>query len=201
MGAGEEAPRKRNGRVDEKVGRTLGENERKKRNQTTTTRSMEQCRDPTERKRKRGCENTPPSKLSARRKLRMGIWARERMARRPKDDEKGIPLKEKSEARKEIENPRKSKRLRRLLCNYKSRVSPRLESGVRKKHNKEKVDKFLSLIKGINNVDVHNLWYKDKVLPFYKPESLSVEMKKTPWPVVLLVYKYNKKHVRLTNRL
>ena len=64
-----------------------------------------------------------------------------------------------------------------------------------KEAQQRKSRQILSLIKGINNVDVHNLWYKDKVLPFYKPESLSVEMIKTLWPVVLLVYKYNKKHV------
>ena len=104
------------------------------------------------------------------------------MAQRPKDNEKRLPLKQ-------------NRCMKKLLCNYKSRISPRLESGVRKKHNKEKVDKFLSLIRGINNVDVHNLWHKEKVLPFYKPDSLSVEMRKTPWPVVLLVYKYNRKHV------
>ena len=137
-----EAPRKRVGRVDEKIGRTLGEDKRKKRNETTATRPMEQCRNPVEGKRKRRSEDTSPSKLNARRKLRMGIWARKRMARRSKDDENGLPLKGKSEEREKIETARKSRCMERLLCNYKSRISPRLESGVRKKYNKEKVDNF-----------------------------------------------------------
>ena len=94
---------------------------------------------------------------------------------------------------------KKAKRLQRImfLQRYKFRLAPRLESGVRKKLCETKIKKFLSLLKGFNNVDMHNLWHKDKVLPFYMPESLSIESKKTPWPVVLLVHKYNKKHVQL----